>query len=39
VVALALTEYRSSGPSPRRFVGSWDLVRVGDRWLLADPDF
>lgn len=38
-VEVSLTEYRSSGPSPRRFVGAWDLVLRDGRWLLNDPDF
>ena len=38
-VAVDLIEYRESGPSPRRFVGDWDLVLVDGRWLLSDPDF
>jgi hypothetical protein len=38
-VAVDLIEYRESGPSPRRFVGDWDLVLVDGRWLMDDPDF
>jgi hypothetical protein len=38
-VAVDLVEYRESGPSPRRFVGSWDLVLVDGVWLMNDPDF
>jgi cell division septation protein DedD len=38
-VAVDLVEYRASGPSPRRFVGDWDLVLVDGRWLMNDPDF
>ena len=38
-VAVDLIEYRESGPSPRRFVGDWDLVLVDGRWLMSDPDF
>lgn len=38
-VEISLTEYRSVEPSPRRFVGAWDLVRLDGRWVLDDPDF
>ena len=38
-VAVDIIEYRESGPSPRRFVGDWDLVLVDGRWLMTDPDF
>ena len=38
-VEVSLTEYRSIEPSPRRFVGAWDLVRRDGRWVLNDPDF
>ncbi len=38
-VQVSLTEYRSVEPSPRRFVGAWDLVRRDGRWVLHDPDF
>jgi serine/threonine-protein kinase len=38
-VAVDLVEYRESGPSPRRFTGSWDLVLVDGVWLMNDPDF
>ncbi|MFL5726261.1 MAG: protein kinase domain-containing protein [Chloroflexota bacterium] len=38
-VAVDLVEYRSSGPSPRRYIGDWDLVLVNGRWLMNDPDF
>jgi len=38
-VAVDLIEYRETGPSPRRFVGDWDLVLVDGRWLMSDPDF
>ena len=37
VVAIDITEYRSSG-SPRRWVGSWDLVLINGQWLMDDPD-
>jgi hypothetical protein len=39
LVAVDLTEYREVEPSPRRFVGSWELVRTGDGWLLDEPHF
>ena len=38
-VEVSLTEYRTDQPSPRRFVGAWDLVLRDGRWLLNDPDF
>ena len=38
-VAVTLVEYRSVEPSPRTFVGSWNLVRVRARWLLDEPHF
>jgi hypothetical protein len=38
-VAVDIVEYRESGPSPLRFVGSWDLVLVDGVWLMHDPDF
>jgi hypothetical protein len=39
VVAVDLIEYRSSGPSPRRFVGSWDLVLTDAGWRMDEPHF
>jgi eukaryotic-like serine/threonine-protein kinase len=39
VVDVELTEYRSSGPSPQRFVGYWDLVLGEEGWLLEQPHF
>jgi hypothetical protein len=38
-VEISVTEYRTIEPSPRRFVGAWDLVLRDGRWLLNDPDF
>ncbi len=38
-VAVTLVEYRDVEPSPRTFVGSWELVRSGGRWLLDEPHF
>jgi serine/threonine-protein kinase len=38
-VAVTLVEYRTVEPSPRTFVGDWDLILVDGRWLLHDPDF
>ena len=38
-VAVDLVEYRESGPSPRRFAGTWDFVLVDGVWLMNDPDF
>ncbi len=39
VVSVAITEYRESGPSPRRFVGRWDLVLSDRGWLMDEPHF
>ena len=39
LVSVAITEYRSSGPSPRRFVGSWELVLSDRGWLMDEPHF
>ena len=39
LVSVALTEYRSSGPSPRRFAGSWELVLSDRGWLMNEPHF
>jgi serine/threonine-protein kinase len=38
-VAVTIVEYRTVEPSPRTFSGTWDLVRVGGRWLLDAPHF
>jgi len=38
-VEISLTEYRDVEPSPRRFVGAWDLVLRDGSWLLDNPDF
>jgi hypothetical protein len=38
-VAVTLVEYRSVEPSRRTFTGTWELVRVGGRWLLDEPHF
>lgn len=38
-VEVALVEYRTVEPSPRSFVGAWDLVKIDGRWLLNDPQF
>jgi eukaryotic-like serine/threonine-protein kinase len=39
LVEVDLTEYRSIEPSPRRFLGSWELIRVPGGWLLNEPRF
>ena len=39
VVAVDLVEYRTVEPSPRRFVGSWDLVLTDDGWRMDEPHF
>jgi hypothetical protein len=36
VVYIDITEYRSSG-SPRRWVGTWDLVLINGAWRMDDP--
>jgi serine/threonine-protein kinase len=38
VVAIDFTETYEGGAT-RRFQGSWELVRAGDRWLLDAPHF
>ena len=38
VVAIDFTETYDGGAT-RRFQGSWELVRAGDRWLLDAPHF
>jgi eukaryotic-like serine/threonine-protein kinase len=38
-VAVDLIEYRTVEPSPRRFVGWWELVLVDGRWLMDRPHF
>ena len=38
-VEVTMLEYRTVEPSPRRYVGAWDLVRIDGRWLLHAPDF
>ena len=37
-VFIDFVETKDDGSS-RRFVGSWDLVRSGDGWLLDNPNF
>lgn len=39
VVAVNLIEHRTVEPSPRRFIGRWDLVLVNGRWLMDRPHF
>lgn len=39
VVAVDLIEYRNVEPSPRRFVGRWDLVLTEQGWLMDTPHF
>ena len=38
-VAVTLVEYRTVEPSPRTFVGAWDLVRIDGVWVLNAPYF
>ena len=39
LVAVDLIEYRTVEPSPRRFVGSWDLVLTSRGWRMDEPHF
>jgi eukaryotic-like serine/threonine-protein kinase len=39
VVGVDLIEYRSVEPSPRRFVGRWDLVLTDEGWRMDEPHF
>jgi hypothetical protein len=39
VVAVDLIEYRTVEPSPRRFVGRWDLVLTSGGWRMDRPHF
>jgi hypothetical protein len=39
VVSVDLIEYRNIEPSPRRFVGRWDLVLTAQGWLMDKPHF
>jgi hypothetical protein len=39
VVAVDLIEYRTVEPSPRRFVGRWDLVLTDRGWRMDEPHF
>jgi hypothetical protein len=39
VVAVDLTEYRTVEPSPRRFVGQWEMVLTADGWRMDEPHF
>jgi hypothetical protein len=39
VVAVDLIEYRTVEPSPRRFIGWWDLVLINGQWLMDRPHF
>ena len=38
-VAVDLIEYRTVEPSPRRFVGSWELVLTSRGWRMDEPHF
>jgi eukaryotic-like serine/threonine-protein kinase len=39
VVSVDLIEYRDIEPSPRRFVGRWELVLTDQGWLMDKPHF
>ena len=36
IVFIDITEYRTSG-SPRRWVGTWDLVLIDGAWRMDAP--
>jgi serine/threonine-protein kinase len=38
-VAVDLIEYRTVEPSPRRFVGWWELRLIDGQWLMDRPHF
>lgn len=38
-VAVDLMEVDSGSSTPRHFIGTWQVVRVVDRWLLNQPTF
>jgi hypothetical protein len=39
VVGVDLVEYRSVEPSPRRFVGRWEMVLTDQGWRMDEPHF
>ena len=39
VVGVDLIEYRSVEPSPRRFVGRWEMVLTDEGWRMDEPHF
>lgn len=39
VVAVDLVEYRTVEPSPRRFIGRWEMVLTTDGWKMDEPHF
>ncbi len=39
VVGVDLVEYRSVEPSPRRFVGRWEMVLTDEGWRMDEPHF
>ncbi len=39
VVSVRFTEYRNVSPTWVRYWGSWDLARLGGRWLLNASNF
>ena len=39
IVAVDLIEYRTVEPSPRRFIGRWDLVLTDQGWRMDEPHF
>jgi serine/threonine-protein kinase len=38
-VAVDLIEYRTVEPSPRRFIGWWELRLINGQWLMDRPHF
>ena len=39
VVAVDLVEHRTVEPTPRRFIGRWDMVLTDDGWRMDEPHF
>lgn len=39
VVAVDLIEHRTVEPTPRRFIGRWDLVLTSSGWRMDEPHF
>jgi hypothetical protein len=39
VVAVDLVEDRTVEPSPRRFIGRWEMILTADGWKMDEPHF